>query len=68
MMPLASFMTAARSFWFQKTCNQLHGIAIERGHLGMAGMPTALLEHEKEFVLVADLPGMKEDDFNIAVQ
>jgi xanthine dehydrogenase molybdopterin-binding subunit B len=23
MMPLASFMTAARSFWFQKTCNQL---------------------------------------------
>jgi HSP20 family protein len=27
-----------------------------------------LLEHEKEFVLVADLPGMKEDDFNIAVQ
>jgi len=27
-----------------------------------------LLEHEKEFVLVADLPGMKEDDFNVAVQ
>jgi len=27
-----------------------------------------LLEHETEFVLVADLPGMKEDDFNIAVQ
>ena len=27
-----------------------------------------LLEHEKEFVLVADLPGMKEDDFHIAVQ
>ena len=24
-----------------------------------------LLEHEQEFVLVADLPGMKEDDFNI---
>jgi HSP20 family protein len=27
-----------------------------------------LLEHEKEFVLVADLPGMKEDDFNMSVQ
>ena len=27
-----------------------------------------LLEHEQEFVLVADLPGMKEDDFNISVQ
>src|SRR5207237_5826891 len=27
-----------------------------------------LLEHEKAFVLVADLPGMKEDDFNISVK
>jgi HSP20 family protein len=27
-----------------------------------------LLEHEKEFVLVADLPGMTKDDFNISVQ
>ncbi len=27
-----------------------------------------LLEHEKDVVLVADLPGMKEDDFHIAVQ
>ena len=27
-----------------------------------------LLEHENAFVLVADLPGMKEDDFTIAVQ
>jgi len=27
-----------------------------------------LLEHENEFVLVADLPGMKKEDINIAVQ
>jgi HSP20 family protein len=27
-----------------------------------------LLEHENEFVLVADLPGMKEEDINISVQ
>jgi HSP20 family protein len=27
-----------------------------------------LLEHEKEFVLVADLPGMKQEDMNISVQ
>jgi len=27
-----------------------------------------LLEHEHAFVLVADLPGMTKDDFNIAVQ
>ena len=27
-----------------------------------------LQEHDQEFVLVADLPGMKEDDFNISVQ
>jgi HSP20 family protein len=27
-----------------------------------------LLEHEQAFVLVADLPGMKADDFNISVQ
>jgi HSP20 family protein len=27
-----------------------------------------LLEYEKEFVLVADLPGMTKDDFNISVQ
>jgi HSP20 family protein len=27
-----------------------------------------LLEHEQEFVLVADLPGMKQEDINISVQ
>jgi HSP20 family protein len=27
-----------------------------------------LLEHEQAFVLVADLPGLEEDDFTIAVQ
>jgi HSP20 family protein len=27
-----------------------------------------LLEHEQEFVLVADLPGMTQEDFNVSVQ
>ena len=27
-----------------------------------------LLEHEQAFVLVADLPGMTQEDFNISVQ
>src|SRR5262249_44205494 len=27
-----------------------------------------LLEHEKEFVLVSDLPGMQQDDLNLSVQ
>jgi HSP20 family protein len=27
-----------------------------------------LLEHEQEFVLVADLPGMKQEDMNVSVQ
>jgi HSP20 family protein len=27
-----------------------------------------LLEHENEFVLVADLPGMKQEDINVSVQ
>jgi HSP20 family protein len=27
-----------------------------------------LLEHEKEFVLVADLPGMQQEDIHVAVQ
>src|SRR5215831_9430655 len=27
-----------------------------------------LLEHEQAFVLVADLPGMKQDDINVSVQ
>jgi HSP20 family protein len=27
-----------------------------------------LLEHDNEFVLVADLPGMKQEDINVSVQ
>ena len=45
------------------------------GHTPPSGIPESvwtprvdLLEHEKEFVLVADLPGMKQDDIDISVQ
>jgi hypothetical protein len=50
MMPLASFMTAARSFWFQKTCNQLLGKAPP---LGTPSTPNKIRRLGEETVLAS---------------